>query len=394
MTHLQTLKNPLVAKLTFIQFISYFGAWFSQVAIASMILEFRANDIVISLVFVMSFLPAMILAPINGMIVDRIGFKKLMGIALLVEMSMTLLFTTINSLDLVWLLMIFIFIRTTCATIIFTAEMSFLPKILEGKMLQNTNEIHSAIWSISFALGMAFGGLSTHYFGYDVTFLIDVSLYTIALVIFFTLKINLDEKPNYQSSLSMIKEAFAYIRGNKKIFHLMMVHAVIGLTVFDVIVALLAKIYYADTISEPLAIGWLNAIRAIGLVIGMMIFNRYVDKKNLHLFLFAEAIFISFWALLQNDFYLSILGMFTVGLLVTNLWAYTYTMLQEEIEANYLGRILAYNDMLFMGIAVTTTLLIGYASDKGIKLENITLTIAFGFVISGFYYIWFKRKYL
>jgi len=394
MTHLQTLKNPLVAKLSFIQFVSYFGTWFSQVAIASMMLKFGADDIVIALVFAMNFLPAMILAPINGMIVDRVGFKKLMGIALVLEMVVTLLFTTIDSLALVGFLMLLLFIRTTCATLIFTAEMTLFPKILEGKMLQNTNEIHSAIWSISFTLGMAFGGLSTHYLGYDTTFMIDVGLYMIGFFTFLSLKISLSETPNTQSSLFMIKEAFAYIRSNKKIFHLMLVHAVIGLTVFDVVVALLAKVYYANVIAEPLAIGWLNATRAFGLVMGIVIFNRYVDKKNLHWFFFAEAIFISIWAFLQKDFYLSLVGIFMVGLLVTTLWAYTYTMLQEEIDSDYLGRILAYNDMLFMGIAVVITLLIGYASDKGVELQTITISMAFGFVLSGFYYMWYKKKYL
>jgi len=34
-SYIEVLKHPIIARLTLIQLISYFGTWFSQVAIAS-----------------------------------------------------------------------------------------------------------------------------------------------------------------------------------------------------------------------------------------------------------------------------------------------------------------------------------------------------------------------
>lgn len=50
-TYLEVLKHPVVARLTLIQFISYFGTWFSQVAIASMMLEYGASELAIAYIF-------------------------------------------------------------------------------------------------------------------------------------------------------------------------------------------------------------------------------------------------------------------------------------------------------------------------------------------------------
>ena len=112
MTYLDTLKHPVIRRLSLIQFISYFGTWFSQVAIFSMIVSFGASEVTIAVTAAMAMLPAVILAPLIGLIIDRIEFKKLMTVLLLVEIMMTLGFIFINSLEYVWVLMILIFIRT------------------------------------------------------------------------------------------------------------------------------------------------------------------------------------------------------------------------------------------------------------------------------------------
>jgi len=77
-------------------------------------------------------------------------------------------------------LMLFIFVRSLASSTLFSAEMALFPKLLKGEMLKKTNEIHSIVWSVCFALGMAVGGVLTHFFGFDSTFLIDVILYIIA----------------------------------------------------------------------------------------------------------------------------------------------------------------------------------------------------------------------
>ena len=393
-SYFETLKHPTVSKLTLIQFISYFGTWFSQVAIASMLVEYGASEMLIAYMAMMIMLPAILLAPVSGYLIDRIEFKKLMSILLLIEISMTLLFMTINSLENISWLMLFLFIRSTAGSMLFSAEMALFPKILKGEMLKNTNEIHSMVWSICFALGMALGGLVTYYFGYDTTFAIDVTLYILASFLVLTLKIDLKSTLHTQSAFQMMKSGFNYLKSHKKILHLIVIHSALGFTSFDALMTLLADFHYKYILAVPLAIGWINASRAIGLSIGPIIFGRFINSSNLEYIFTLQGIFIILWAFLEYNFYLSLMGTFVVGLLTTTLWSYTYYLIQQEIEIQFLGRVIAYNDMIFMITNIVVTLFIGYSAKMGMELKYITIVMGCGFLFTAIYYRWFKRNYL
>jgi len=393
MTYIETLKHPVVARLTLIQFISYFGTWFSQVAIASMLLEYGASEMAIAYVFMMIMLPAILLAPVSGWIIDRIEFKKLMQLLLLVEIAMTLLFMTIHSLDQLGLLMLFLFIRSLAASILFSAEMALFPKILKGEMLKNTNEIHSMVWSVCFAAGMALGGLVTYYFGYNATFMVDVVLYIIASFFLFGLHISLKPVEHTESAIEMMKSGFVYLKNHKKLLHLIILHSSIGFTSFDTLVTLLADLHYKYIIAIPLAIGWINASRAIGLAIGPLLFSRFINEKNLHYFFALQGLAIILWAFIQHNFTYSLIGIVVVGFLATSLWSFTYYLLQKEIETKYLGRVIAYNDMIFMTTNIAVTLFVGYMAKMGMGLNIITIIMGSGFLLTAVYYRWYRKHY-
>jgi MFS family permease len=392
--YIRTLRHPVVARLSLIQLISYFGTWFSQVAIFSMLVEYRADAVTISLTAAMAMLPAVVLAPIIGIVIDRIPFKKLMTTLLIIEITATLGFTRIDSLSLVWLLMLLIFLRSAASSMLFSAEMSLFPKIIEGEMLKNTNEIHSIIWSFTYAAGMAAGGLVTHYFGYDTAFLIDASLYTAALFILLGLKLDHTPEARIHSHLKMMRDGFFYLVGNRKILHLIFLHAALGLTSFDALVTLLADYRYKELIAVPLAIGWINAVRATALMIGPFFIGRWIDSRNLHWFFMLEGIAIILWSQMQFDFYWGLVALFGVGFFTSTLWSYTYLMLQEETDKAYMGRVISYNDMFFMLSNILTALFIGYASKAGISLSIITISLGAGFIITAFYYLWMRKVLL
>lgn len=394
MTYRETLKHPVIARLSLIQFISYFGTWFSQVAIFSMIVAYGADEITIALTAAMAMLPAVILAPFIGIIIDRIEFKKLMLILLLIEISMTLGFIFINSLEYIWILMILIFLRSSAASMLFSAEMALFPKIVQGEMLKNTNEIHSIIWSLCYALGMAVGGIATHFMGFDTAFLIDAMLYSIAVLLLLGLKLSLEKVLHTDSNWQMFKDGFSYLVANKKILHLILLHAAIGLTSFDALVTLLADFRYKEFIAVPLAIGLMNATRALGLMIGPFFITKIISKENLQYVFILQGLAIMLWSLLEYNFYLALIALFITGFFITTLWSYTYLLIQEETDTQYMGRVISYNDMFFMLSNVATAMFIGYAAKWGLSLEGITFTLGMGFIVVAGYYLWFKKRYI
>jgi len=394
MTYRETLKHPVIARLSLIQLISYFGTWFSQVAIFSMIVSYGADELTIALTATMAMLPAVILAPIIGIVIDRIHFKKLMLSMLLTEIIATTGFIFINSLSYIWILMLLIFIRSSAASMLFSAEMALFPKLLKGEMLKNTNEIHSIIWSFTYAAGMAVGGMITYTFGFDTAFFIDVILYSSALFLLLGLQLDLEKTHYLTSSWQMFKEGFVYLKSHQKLIHLILLHASIGLTSFDALITLLADFHYKEFIAVPLAIGLMNATRALGLMAGPFFIGRVISKENLHWFFILQGSAIVFWSWLEYNFYLALFALFVTGFFITTLWSYTYLMIQEETEQYYMGRVISYNDMFFMLSNVLTALFIGFAAKEEISLESVTAILGIGFFFFALYYQWFKKKYL
>ena len=378
-------EHKIIRDLSLVQFIAYFGAWFSNVAIYTMLVDFGSTEMAISVVTAMHFIPAILIAPISGAIIDRVKIKPLMIFLLSTELLMTILFLTIDNKEQIWFLMILIFIRMSAASMFFSTEMSLLAKLLNGKPLQMANEIHSIIWSFTYAVGMAVSGFVVNSFGHKTAFIIDAIIFAVALIVFIRIDFVVKASQTTDKIFQLIKDGFIYIKNNKLILHLIFLHSSVGLTSFDALITILAKNEYKYIISVPLAIGFSNAVRAVALMFGPMFISKYVTKENLHYLLAFQGLAIILWSLTQSNFYISLISLFIVGLSTTTLWSFTYALLQNNCDEKYIGRVISYNDMFFMLSCVVTTLFIGLMASL-ISTDIITILLGIGFLAFAFYY--------
>ena len=383
--------NSMLRKLSMIQLISYFGAWFSHMAIYTVLITLNAPVWALSAAAAFTFLPSMLLAPFSGAVIDKVNTKKFMLFLTAIEIVTVFWLMFITSLDALWILLGLIFIRMGTGSIYFQTEMSLLPKLLNNEDLKIANEIHSIIWSISYAFGMAAAGFYIHYFGTISAFVADMVLYIISFCLLLKLDIPSIANNHTLGVKSMIWSGFIYIKKNPKIMHLIFLHASVGLTAYDALIALLADHAYKHLLSIALVMGFINASRAFSQVLGQFLFGRYMNPKNLFYFFVIQGVGIMTWGALQYDFYLSFIGIFFCGLFTTTLWSYTYTLLQYETDEAYYGRVIAYNDMVFMGMCTLVSFAIGALFEWGVPLGAITCGLGFFFVLFGFYWKWVQK---
>ena len=384
--------EPIFRRLSAIQLIAYFGAWFSNVAIYTLLLEMRVSAEVVAFTAMLHFLSGVIQAPFSGSIIDSIKPKRLMLILIAFEIFATLFLVFVNDISDLWLLYTLIFIKMAAASFYFTTEMSLLPKLLDGDKLQKANEIHSVIWSFSYTLGMALSGFVVFWFGIKMAFVLDALMFVFGFWLLYKLDIKVEFIKSEENLLQMMGDTFKYLKRVPHAVHLMLLHAFVGLTAFDALVALMVDKYYASIIATSLALGLLHASRAIGLVIGPVILSRWINNKRLvYIFIF-QALAIWLWAFLMKNFYMSIFASVIVGLFTTTLWSYTYTLLQKNIDAKYYGRIVAYNDMLFLSSAAFTSYMIGFLATNSYSLEFITFLMGLGFIFGGIYFAWILKS--
>lgn len=390
--YIKLLKSePILRRLSTVQLIAYFGAWFSNVAIYTLLLEMKVSAEVVAFTAMLHFLSGIIQAPFSGSIIDSMKPKKLMLVLILFEIFATLFLVFVNDVSDLWLLYMLIFIKMAAASFYFTTEMSLLPKLLDGEKLQRANELHSIIWSFSYTLGMALSGFVVFWFGIKVAFVLDAFMFVIGFWLLYKLEINVNFLKSQESLFQMMRDTFRYLKISPHALHLMLIHAFVGLTAFDALVALMVDKYYASVIATSLALGLLHASRAVGLVIGPMILSRWISNKRISYIFVFQAMAIWLWAMLMKDFYMSLFASVIVGLFTTTLWSYTYTLLQKNIEQKYYGRIVAYNDMLFLSSAAFVSFMIGFLATNDYSLEFITSLIGVGFFIGAFYFAWIVK---
>jgi len=387
------MSEPILKRLSAIQLIAYFGAWFSNIAIYTLLLELNVSVEVIAFTAMLHFLAGVIQAPFSGSIIDTLRPKNLMLSLIAVEVFSTLFLVFVNDINDLWLLYTLIFFKMAAASFYFTTEMSLLPKILNGKKLQTANEIHSIIWSLSYTFGMALSGFVVYWLGVKTAFILDAFLFMVGFVLLYQLEIKVEFIKSSENLYEMMRDTFRYLKRFPHAVHLMLVHSFVGLTAFDALVALMVDKYYASVIATSLALGLVHASRAIGLVVGPILFAKYINKnkKIIYIFIF-QGLAVWLWAMLMKDFYLSLLASVVVGLFTTTLWSYTYTLLQKNIEQKYYGRIVAYNDMLFLSSAAFTSYVIGLLASNGFSLEFITFLIGVGFMVGALYFAWILKS--
>lgn len=385
--------EKVLRKLSWVQLISYFGAWFSNVAIYTLLIDLGVGPEIIAFVAMLHFLSGVIQAPFSGALIDKLHPKRLMLTLLAVQIVSTFLLIFVDSVEALPLLYILIFIKMGAASFYFTSEMSLLPRILDGEKLKMANEIHSIIWSFAYTAGMAISGYFVYIMGVDAAFFVDALFFLFSFFIFATIDIETTLAVQTQNILQMMRESVLYLKREPKVWHLMLVHAFVGFTAFDALVALLAKNYYAGIIAVSLALGLLHSFRALGLVLGPVILGRWIHKRNLiRLFVF-EALAIGIWGYVMHDFYLSLVASIVVGFFTTTLWSYSYTLIQKNTDEKFYGRIVAYNDMLFLSVSAFTSYMTGLLAKWGFELENIAYMLALTFLIGAIYYYAVYKKY-
>ncbi len=388
------LRNEaLLRRLTLIQLLSYFGAWFSNVAIYTLLINMEVSASVIALTAALHFLPGVLQAPLSGVFIDRIEPKKMMIVLMGVELVTTLLLILITKeAHLLWLYVL-IFIRMGASSFYFTLEMALLPRILHGKALQMANEIHSIIWSISYTLGMALSGFVVYKIGVTAAFILDAMMFAIGLLLLISVQFHTRSVRQKTKMFAMMQDTWRYMKAKPLVIYLLGLHAVVGLSAFDALVVLMVDHYYSSILAPALAIGFMHASRAVGLVLGPVILGKYMNNTRLFYLLLFQALAVWLWAGVVEHFYLSMLASVCVGFATTTLWSYTYTLLQHHSDEAFYGRIVAYNDMLFLLVAAFTSLLIGEMAEIGIPLWLITSVLGGGFMIAAFYYRFIKNRY-
>jgi MFS family permease len=255
--------------------ISLGGDWFLTVALLDLVLEMTGSGLLAALVTVAQMLPAFVLAPYAGTIVDRVDRRRLMIAVNLVAMVAALLPLFARSTATLPLAFVGI-IGISCSAAFFgPAAQAALPNIVRGRDLAPANVLMGSTWGTMLAVGAALGGVVTTVLGREVAIMIDSVSFLVAALLLWSIRSAFQETRSREhiALLPAVREAATYARRDRRVLALLACKGGYGIAAGVIVLLGVFSTEIFDT--GAAGIGLLYGARGAGALLGPFLIRRF-----------------------------------------------------------------------------------------------------------------------
>ncbi len=381
------------------QTLSLFGSALVQYAIMWYVTLTTQSGLMMTLFIICGFIPTFLLSPFAGVWADRYNRKKLIMIAdaMIATVTLLLAVTFLAGYDEVWLLFVIAAVRALGAGIQTPAVGAILPQIVPEDKLTKVNGINGSLQALMMFVAPIVSASLLSVATIEIIFFIDVVTAAAAiLTLFFFLKIPLHQKASEQKTtgyLDDFKQGLTYINRHDflKPFFLF----------FAIFCVLMAPAAFLTPLQVTRSFGgdyWSLTAIEIAFSVGMMAGGGLIAswggfRNKVHTMTIASLVMgvctlalglvPSFWV------YLAFMAVFGVAMPVFN--TPTTVLLQEKVDADYLGRIFGVFGMISTSMMPIGMLIFGPLADA-VRIE--WLLVGTGLLIVGMAAFFVRNKRL
>ncbi len=370
------------------QIVSELGDWFYAVAIYSLLFELTGQARSVGFAVVLQLLPQVFMAPMAGVINDRLRRRSVMIFADIVRIFIVLAMLLVTSASMVWLIWILLFCGTTMWALFEPGRTAIIPSIARNKEeIVLANALSSMTWSINLAIGSAIGGLIAWKFGRHAVFVINAFSFGLSALLLYAMKVNethsLNKPPARLKDLIDFKptiEGFRYVKSDKRMWSTLLVKAGMGLLgAHWVLLPVFGERIFLWKQSGALSMSLLFGARGVGALIGSLL-SGYLARGKPDLM--RKGIFYGF--LIVAAGYMALGGasslwwacfFIILGHIGTSLcWVYSTTMLHEMTDDRLRGRVFSAD---FAGLFLVMSV-VSFAAASLVDMGVSVRWVAFG----------------
>ncbi|MGH3650344.1 MAG: MFS transporter [Acidimicrobiia bacterium] len=250
------------------QVVSVSGSWMQRIAQSWLVLELTGSGAAVGAVTAFQFLPIMLLAPIGGLIADRVDKRRV----LYVTQSMAGLIAAILGVLVLtervelWMVFALALALGTVTSFDNPARQSFVMELVGRSRLTNAVGLNSVLVNMARIIGPALGGVLIVTVGIGVCFLINSVSYLAFITALALMRggdiERADPEPRRRRQL---RDGLRYVRSEPVLYVPLAMMGLIGLLSyeFEVVLPLLARFTFdggADTFGTMFAVMGLGAI--------------------------------------------------------------------------------------------------------------------------------------
>lgn len=374
------------------QTISLFGSSLVQYAIMWYITLETQSGVMMTISIVCGFLPTFFLSPFAGVWADRYNRKTLIilsdSIIALSTLFLALLFS--SGYDMLWLLFVMSAIRALGTAVHMPAVGAFLPQLVPEEKLTKVNATNGSIQALVMLVSPMLSGALLTVASIETIFYIDVVTAAIAvLVLFLFLHVPAHAKALEKQTMSYfsdMREGFTYIKNHEFVKQFFAFCAFF--TFFAAPVAFLTPLQVARRFGSDV---WrLTAIEitfSLGMMVGGIIMSWWGGFKNkIHTMTLSSLIVgICTFALgIIPNFWIYLIFMTLVGIAMPIFNTPSTVLLQEKVEADFLGRVFGALVMISSTMMPLGMLVFGPIADI-IKIEWLLIGTGLLLFIQSFF---------
>lgn len=375
MRFFKVLKNKNFFIFSFSQLFSQIGDKVNHFTFFAILKDLAPySAIAFSFLGAVITLPNIIFSFFAGIIVDRFNRKVIMVISEILRSLFIFLIIflgiKLSSLPLIYFFIFFLFLSTLFSNI---SKISSIPEFLKSKEeILTANSFNNFIVRISSLIGIIFSGIIIElgvwkkfgFKGYDVVLFLNSFLFLFSALILSFLKIKGIKKQNKREFIKDLKEALKIAKGNKKV--LFVYFSIIPLVFTGSTIYVLLSVYLQQILGfGTKGLGFIGGITSFGMIFSAFLFGNYGKKLNkvkiigysfilIGILIFSFSFFQKFQFLLLISF---LGGFFLAPIMISQ-----DTIIHEEVETSYRGRIFSFREFFVNLLFIIFSLLNGIFS--------------------------------
>lgn len=347
------------------QSISLIGTWMTRIATAWLVYRLTKSALLLGLVSFAGQIPTFLLAPLAGVVVDRIDRRKVLvwTQALAMVQSLALAWLTLSGrITIVEVLALSAF-QGVINAFDMPGRQSFMVQMVEERDdLSNAIAINSSMVNLARLVGPSLAGLLIAATNEGWCFLVDGVSYIAVIISLLMMHVAQSaEMKHHAGMMEQLREGWTYVTGFTPIRAILSMFAVLSLMGWPFMV--LMPMFAAQVLrGGPHTLGFLMGAVGVGSLVSAlsMVARRSVRGLTKMIPIAAVAFGVGLIAFgLSTRMWLSMLLMLLTGFGMMQGLVASNTIIQTLVDEKMRGRVMSYYTMAFVGMAPFGSLLAG-----------------------------------
>lgn len=351
------------------QLISNIGTWMQIIAQGWLVYELSHSELALGIVGFASAIPAFLIAPWGGVLVDRVSNRKLLIITQTLQMLFAFILATLNFTGVVqvWHIVALAIGLGFVNSVDGPARQAFVVDMVGKADMPNAIALNSMTFNSARIVGPAIGGLLLAWVGASWCFLLNGLSFLAVIAGLWAMQL-----PPHQprggklSAWKQLRSGITYAMGIVEIRALLTMAFILstfGITYATVMPAFVKEVLQAG----PQAFGVINACAGIGAILAAVMIARYGNRGTRGFWLSCVALFfpIVLGLFAWNQHYVVAMGLAVLlGVGFMSQFTLINTLLQTRISDEMRGRVLSLYTLTFFGFTPFGNLAIGAVAER------------------------------